>query len=401
MKTLHSMIGRIVTESRKGGRVHGPRRRRRGLALLLVVVVLAITAVLGFAMLSSTSLRAAASGNVLRAVSAEGLAESGVELACYYLTYPQNAPTPVAAGSFWSGGTGITLGANVPGTIDVEVTKIAERDYRIVSTGHSDNSVRRVVTAEVRVDPGFQVNHGAAFSADANLTLNTKIYGDILVKGLLVNDGLVDGIVYTDLLPLGSGTIGNLLGLAASPLTHLPSLSTIRDFSTYTYNGATYSAVEISSLPTGSTWGPTPANPAGVFICRVPLYIYNNTRINGTLILETGASLNISGGGNQIQPLDGFPGLIAKSDVFLRGSGSSRNLKIDGLSWVSGSIKSAGLLLSNCFIEFDGAVLFGNGGSVDLLFTGAVKVMHNPSKIRNVNLDSSVSPGGIKVMSYK
>ena len=375
--------------------------RRRGIALLLVVVVLALAAVLGFAMLSSASIRHAASGNTLKAASAEGLAESGIELACYYLVNPQNAAPSVPAGSFWSGGNNITLGAGVPGSIDVAVTQLSANKYKIVSTGKAENSIRRTMTAEVLVDGGFQVNHGAAFSGNALLTLNSKIYGDVQVKGLLTNLGLIDGIVFSNLLPGGTGLVGSILGLDASPTTHLPSPSALRSFATYSYDGNTYSAVEITAVPAGTTLGPTAANPAGVYICRQPLYLYNNSRINGTLVLESGATLNISGSGTEIKAADGFPALIAKSDVFIRGPGTSRNLKIDGLAWIGGSIKQSGLLLGTNMIEIDGAVLFGNGGSMDALYLSHFRVNYKPDRFRGVNLSATVPPAGIKVTSFK
>ena len=62
-----------------------PITGRTGVALVMVITVLAMTAVLGFAMLSSASLAARSSANAAATVGAASLAESGVELACAYI----------------------------------------------------------------------------------------------------------------------------------------------------------------------------------------------------------------------------------------------------------------------------------------------------------------------------
>src|SRR5688500_14628068 len=58
---------------------------RRGAAMLLVLSVLAVAAVLGYAMLSIASIQRQLESNARRGPEAEGLAESGVNLAIYYL----------------------------------------------------------------------------------------------------------------------------------------------------------------------------------------------------------------------------------------------------------------------------------------------------------------------------
>src|SRR5215207_2703787 len=67
-------------------------RVRRGAALLLVMSVVVVAAVLGYAMLSVTSLQRQMEKNARRGPEAESLAESGVNLAIYYLLHPESAP---------------------------------------------------------------------------------------------------------------------------------------------------------------------------------------------------------------------------------------------------------------------------------------------------------------------
>src|SRR5687768_9309045 len=100
------------------------RRQRSGIALILVVTVLAFAAIVGFTMLSTASMQAAATRNSNLALAADGLAESGFDLACYYLLNPNKAPTFVAPGDFWRGGT-ISFGPSMPGTVDITITPLA------------------------------------------------------------------------------------------------------------------------------------------------------------------------------------------------------------------------------------------------------------------------------------
>ena len=59
--------------------------------------------------------------------------------------------------------------------------------------------------------------------------------------------------------------------------------------------------------------------------------------------------------------MDGFPAVIAKQNVWMRGtllpSSSPRDLTINGLAWLGGSLKYSGLL-SNSFLTINGGLMF-------------------------------------------
>ena len=67
--------------------------RRRGVALVLVVAAVALTAVFAYAMLSGAMVQSRTSGNTSRYQAADSLAESGINLAMYYLQNPTQAPS--------------------------------------------------------------------------------------------------------------------------------------------------------------------------------------------------------------------------------------------------------------------------------------------------------------------
>jgi hypothetical protein len=381
------------------------RQKRAGMALLLVISVLAFAAIIGFAMLSTASMQAQTTLNSNLALSADALADSGVDLACYYLVNPNNAPKAVAPGGYYDGGT-ITFGPNMPGSVQLTITPLGTTgDYKIVSVGKPGmRELAHTATATVHVDPGYQVKSIVGFSAAGILPVTATINGDVQSNGLLTNLARINGKVISPLSALGSGLIldGVLAPTDANKMT-IPGLSTLRSYSTYTYQGGTYAAVNITGLPTGTTLGPSPANPAGVFRYVGTLTMNHGVTINGTLVVE-GGDLNISGGNNVITPADGFPAMIAKSNVWVRGpllpSNSPRDLTANGLVWVGGYMKSTGLM-TNAYVNLNGALLFGNGGNVDTLFGARLTVSLNANKLVNLNIDTSVAPPSAKVLSYK
>ena len=380
-------------------------RRRAGLALLLVIGVLAFAAIIGFAMLSSASMQAQTTLNSSLALTADALADSGVDLACYYLINPDKAPTAVPLGSYYHGGT-ISFGANMPGSVDLTITPLATAgDYQIVSVGRATGrNIAHTVTANVHVNSGYRVKSIVGFSQNGTLPLSATVNGDVQANGLLVNLGVVNGNVLSPNPIQGAGTItGGLVAISPSNTTPIPSPAELRSYSTYTFNGNTYSAAVISGLPTGTTLGPTASNPAGIYRYSGTLTMNHNVTINGTLIVENG-DLNISGGGSTITPADGFPALIAKANVYMRGtllpSTSPRDLTVNGFAWVGGGLKYSGLF-SNGFFAVNGALMFGNGGTVDTLFTPRLIVNKNANKVAGLDIDSSVPPASAKVLSYK
>jgi len=49
----------------------------------------------------------------------------------------------------------------------------------------------------------------------------------------------------------------------------------------------------------------------------------------------------------------------------------------------------------------NGALQFGNGGTVDILFLPPIRVNKNANKVAGLNLDTTVPPASAKVLTYK
>ena len=368
--------------------------------MLLVLSVVALVAVMGLAMLGEASVQSQTGRNTQAAAAAEALAESGADLACYYLMNPQQAPS--LSDGYWHGGNGITIGG-VNGSVDVGVLSIGNKDYSITATGRSGlsgaSTPTRTVSITVRVERGLEVKVGAAFStAVLTAPASLMVDGDVQVNGALTNLGTINGTAYATSATNSGTLLGGWLPLSSDNQMQVPTAANLRNYQTYTYGTSSYTATDLgASIAAGTVLGPTPTNPAGIYRHSGALSIGSNVTINGTLLVS-GGPLNVTGSNSVITPMHGYPGAVVTGDVYLRGPGT-RNLTVNGMSWVGGGLKSSGVLTSS-YLTFHGALLMGGGGTVDALFGGKVNVYPDAESVSGVDLDVTLARPGVQVKSF-
>ena len=380
-------------------------RTRRGVAMLLVLSAIGVASILGVAMLTTAMLQNCTGRNATSAISADALAESGIDVACYYLLYPEEAPA--FSGDFWPGQSGISFGADVSGVADVSVSLVSKTattaTCAITSVGRTSSGLSRQETCTILVNPGFRVKRGMAFAA-SSLTIPTGsvVKSDIQVAGSGTNYGSVTGnVIVTSWTNLGTWSGSQT---PAAEKTSIPPNANIRDYSTYTYRGQTYSATALTGLlAPGTVLGPTPTNPAGIYRQGGQLEIQGNVIINGTLIVA-GGPLKITGGGIQVKPAKGFPAAVIKGDLQLVHSKLwTPEITFTGLVWLAGNIKSP---LSGSgpttrgVLQVNGALL-SPSGNIDVPFRGCVNVTHQPNTVAGIDLDTTVLPPGIFFKLFK
>ena len=103
---------------------------------MMVIAVVAVASMLGYVMLAGATLQSRASSNQNKRASADYLAESGLNIAMYYLQKPENAPSLNASG-YWAGMSGSYMLPNgMSSTLEVAVTRDASDQwtYEVVST---------------------------------------------------------------------------------------------------------------------------------------------------------------------------------------------------------------------------------------------------------------------------
>jgi hypothetical protein len=381
-------------------------KHRHGVALLLVVCALGVVAVLGTAMLASASLQVQTSRTASMAFSADALAESGVELANYYLLYPSRCTPVVVPPSYWGGGTNITFGASVPGSVDVAVTSLGSGNYRVVSTGkvtRGNATITRTVTAQMHVDMGYQTPLGANFNTGVALALplKTTITGDVQTNALTTLAGRITGKLVTTVAPTITGLLtGGWTLKNAGNAVAIPAQANLRDFSTYRYLGRTFSAQLIGDLAAGTNLGPTATNPAGVYRATAAnLNIASNVHITGTLIVE--GNLTVGGTGITVTAQEGFPAAIIKGTTTLSGVGVQRDIGFTGMTWLGGTLGGTALISSTSHVDFIGGVLFGNSASISATYLGSTNVTYDATKIVTLNIDGTAPLAGVTVSSFK
>jgi Tfp pilus assembly protein PilX len=382
-------------------------RRHRGMALMLVLVVVALVAVLGYAMLASSTTQAQISSNAASIAQADCLAESGVNYALYCLQYPYNSPTP--ASTFWTGGT-ISLGSSVPGTVTVLITNPSNDglNFLIQSstsyTGSNGAAISRTVNSSVLLTRVFGVaNQAAGFASSVSFPASATVHitGDLHTTGSVVMNAnsTISGNVYAQNLTLNNATPPAGFSQIATPASTVPT--TVTDYTTYTYNGVSYSAKLLTTDPVaGTTLGPTVTNPAGIYYTSNRNVNLNGVTINGSLLIKgsgTTGSLTVKAAGNTITPMSGFPGLVVQNQ--LTTSGSNQSLTVNGLTWISKGIGTSG---SGANLTINGSLLTPSGTPIAAGYQGTINLNYSAANVNVPNFSTTQvqMPSSVKMLSW-
>jgi hypothetical protein len=403
------------------------RKHPRGIALMLVVAAVALASVLGFVMLSSAALQTRAAANQGRLTAADYLAESGLNIAMYYLQYPEKAPG--YAGNFggvgyWNGTGGyISIGSAVDGTVDVTVTRDASDiwTYEVVSTAktgtNSQTQITKQTGARVYVRNEYVVKHAAAFNGNTVVQPYMTFVGDVwAAKNFAMRSTApapsISGTIYAKTLsPIGVG-YQNVTS-AGVPTTDFPAPSTgtngLNKYVTYTVNDVTYSRDTISASSISSTTlGTTTSNPAGIYYKDATsggdFQILDNVTINGTLVVD--GNVRVRGTGIVINAQTGYPGLIVTGNLQIEQP--SKNLTVNGICYIGGQLQtsttvtpSPSSLISK--LTINGALLTGTTGSSNTMTGSNVTtvVTYNAAKAKAPEMTANYRvPKGVSIVRW-
>jgi hypothetical protein len=383
------------------------RSKRPGMSLMMVTAVVAVAAVLGLAILSSNTLQVQASASQDRVVQADALAESAVNTGLYYLQNLNDAakcPMPALTinGSAYTE-TNKSLGASVAGTYDLSVTRIADNQYRIVGTGKattSSSTVQRTLTAVANINYytyGASVPNVAAAST-WTIPANTAINGDVYASCQVINNGTVTGTIYAT-AGGGTGTAGAIkTNNSALGVPVVPSTLTVNHYTTYTYNGAIYTASTLLLAPAaGTTLNPTALNPAGVYTYVGTLDLNGNVTVNGTLIVR--GTLRVQGAGNVINPQSGFPAAVIDSNISFKANNSV--LTSNGLTYLGGVVNRT-LGWTGCSLSVNGGVLLaGSAPTIDANVVVQINFDNKKTAVSTLADPTKTAPASVTIVSWK
>ena len=365
---------------------------------MMVTAVVAVASVMGIAILSSSALQGEVSSNQDQATRADGLAESGIAVGLYYLQNLNDStkcPMPVLTNP---GGVytkvGQSLGTAVSGTFDLTITRLSSTRYTVTSTGNATSSkgtVQRSLTATVEVNyfPYALTATNASTLLTSTLPAvtssgGTTIIGDVYSNGPLTVNATVTGNIFG-----GNGLLGGLIKTITGVVVKLvPTTTNVNHYASYYYNNVKYTPPTIS-LVTDIPAQPAANNPAGVYIHAGNLDIAGNVKINGTLVLTGSSQLRVSGTGNQITPIAGFPALVADGDISFRANNSTLDLL--GLTYMGGKVTRSSSY-TGCRLNVTGGMLYGGSSTISLDSNVAVQINYDRAKASVPDLVSGGNP---------
>lgn len=358
----------------------------RGIALVMVMVLVAAASIMTYAVLASTSVRAQVSSTAKERLQRQYLADSGLNLAIYYLQNPTASPVALTYGAYgnvhYPGESSISF-TGVPGTISITVTNTANGVFGVTSVGTIDG-VSSTASTTVAITKAKTFPYAANLRGAITLNSRVTVSGGLTTDGNLSKSGAtVNGsIVAANGAAQGGTNIGNVqLAYPASISQYVPY---------YFYNGNRYRAARMSSSVGGILYDfDTTNNPCNVWYADRDVQFLTTTVVPGTIITDDSHKLKVSASVT-ITPASGMPALIAGQDIEF--NGNNKTLQLNGMTYLGGKIIGTG---SNSSCNFNVAGTFisnYSGWPFRSDYEGYVSLQYSSSKATAKALFDEIEP---------
>ncbi|HRK30430.1 MAG TPA: hypothetical protein PLD59_05070 [Tepidisphaeraceae bacterium] len=432
-------------------------KARRGGALVMVVVTTGVASSLGLALLAASTMQTKAGANSASVAQAAYLAESGVNLAMYYLQNPA-AYTGAKPDGYFPGATHANLCGVQGSSVTTDVTyDSATKRYAIrsvASVGGADAPVSRTQVAVVKPIPTGNLEVQPIVDAlvtNGDLLIDDKMTitgspGGVRTIGkvrVVAGGRVVGNVTSDDAATAGSGSISGekrshaqasaevretekatgkslleqLWSALLSPavvtpapptddtklvmdIVHHPDLRTYRFKLLLTGTVLTYNAVNVSSTSLKQvTLGPTLANPAGIYWSNQDV-VLDETIINGTLIVTGGKEITVKSGLSTVTAMSGYPAIVSDGVISLKNPG---NLTVNGLVRATKIVAESAN--NDGSVEVNGALLLSD--PIEPIessrFLGPFKVTYNSGRANIPGFGMAVADPnskGLQVVSW-
>jgi hypothetical protein len=376
--------------------------RRRGVALVLVLAIMALVTVMVYSMLAGSVVQEESATGLAGAAQADALSESGIELAMYYLQYPQHAPTLLPTSglipSYWPGGTNITF-AGVPGSCTVSVSPQGTSGllWTLVSTGTYPSGMGNLTkthSATAQVTAIYETPQAITSNSGLTLSANTTISG---TPTAIVANGAVS--INSSAHVTGSISATSVTGpysggsLEPAPVNlTVPGFTLLNSLLTYVLNGHAGTA---QSLLLGILNTLLGNNPGGILKSTGGnVTVSGPFPINGTIYVTNG-NLTISGSVT-VNPVAGMPAIVCSGNINLA---SGASLSANGVVYAGTGINTGP---SNSTMSVNGALLLGANG-ISSNFNGTLHVTYNAALANLPSLTGNaayMTPQSVKLISW-
>ncbi|MBC7785600.1 MAG: hypothetical protein H7144_17345 [Burkholderiales bacterium] len=349
------------------------RVRRRGIAMVLVLSAVAATSVLAYALLTSASMQAQVTNATADRIQRKYLAESGLNLALYYLQNPTASPVSLVYGTngniHYPGESNVVV-PGMSGTLNIAVSNSANGIFDITSVATLD-SVTTTAYSQVQLKKSRVFSSAANLKGNVSLTPLTIINGGVITDGTL-NKGLalVNGLVTAvNGLLFGGNTYpsGTSLSYPMTAFYYMPF---------YFYDGKRYTAKSLPANVVTATLldADTVNNPQNVWYASNDVKFLSSTTMTGTVVVKRDLTLQ---GNLTVTPKTGMPSLIIGRRLEM--SGALRNLTSNGVTYLGEEIRASGLTGTST-ISVSGAFIAGQSGWPVDGFAGWMFLSHNSSR---------------------
>ncbi len=352
-------------------------KRNKGIAMVLVLGVVAASSILAYAMLANAAMQAQVSKSIEDRIQRKYLAESGLNLALYYLQNPSASPVSLVYGTYgnvhYPGETNTTI-TGMEGALTITVTNTSNGYFDITSAA-TLNGITSTGHAKVKLNKSRTFSYGGNFRGNLSLSNNTNLSGGLITDGSVTkNSATVSGTIVASNGQTLGGT--NYSGSAISyPMTAMYYMPY------YFYNGNRYTAKSLGNTYTGGTLfdSDTTNNPANVWYSSNGTTITGNTTLNGTLIVASNKDLTLTST-ITINPVSNMPAAVFGRRLTM--NGGNRTFNGNGIVYVSDTIRGSGASGTST-VNITGALVGNVGGwPVDSGFSGALNVSYNSSRNR-------------------
>ncbi|HEY0009608.1 MAG TPA: hypothetical protein VGB55_12850 [Tepidisphaeraceae bacterium] len=350
----------------------------RGIALIMVIMAVGLASVMAVAVLATAQMRATIAGVGQSRLQGQYLAQSGLNLAVYYIEHPEASPVPLKDG-YWGS-------VHYPGENNLRLSPLlGELTITVVNTAIGQLTVTSVATIDEQKT-----------TATAKISLRksrTFEYASFNRSGLTLNSlSTVTGGLYTDgaISPPATGQVSGTIVAANGALLpggqpFNPAESTEYPISlidyyapTYFYQGRRCTAQTLPQtvgllLPIQDIFN----NPANVWYVKD-----NNTTFSqpltmvGTIVTARNRSA-IFTSSVTITPFPDMPALVVGKDLEMRNAG--RTVRLNGVTYVGGLLRGNSTATGST-LRVNGAFISGNSGwPVHSSFRASLNLQHNAS----------------------